>query len=177
MGGGGTGATGSAALFGTLRTPIASAEALCCPLLGLDAIGRVVVEQVGVEGWTLDFCVSSFVGGFGRAVVCFITTHTELEPLVFPEILQHRKVIRYQRIPSFRVAVVVGLLVCVFERHASGSRIRLLETLLSASEPHRTWNDVVFGEPALRSTVANVHFMKSSIYLVSYHAISAVLYS
>jgi hypothetical protein len=120
MGGGGTGATGSAALFGTLRTPIASAEALCCPLLGLDAIGRVVVEQVGVEGWTLDFCVSSFVGGFGRAVVCFITTHTELEPLVFPEISQHRKVIRYQRIPSFRVAVVVGLLVCVFERHASG---------------------------------------------------------
>jgi hypothetical protein len=43
----------------------------------------VVVEQVGVEGWTLNFCVSSFVGGFGRAVVCFITTHAELEPLAF----------------------------------------------------------------------------------------------
>jgi hypothetical protein len=85
MGGGGNGTTGSAALFGTLRIPIASAEALCCSLLGLDTIGRVVVEQVGVEGWILDFCVSSFVGGFGHAVVCFITTHAVLEPLVFPE--------------------------------------------------------------------------------------------
>jgi hypothetical protein len=83
MGGGGNGTTGSAALFGTLRIPIASAEALCCSLFGLDAIGRVVVEQVGVEGWTLSFCVSSFLGGFGRAVVCFICTHAELEPLVF----------------------------------------------------------------------------------------------
>ena len=78
--------TGLAALFGTLRIPIASEEALYCSFLDLDAINRAAIAQVGVEGWTFDFLCEQLRGCLGRAYICFVTTHALLEPLVFPKV-------------------------------------------------------------------------------------------
>lgn len=74
MGGGGDNMTGLAALFGTLRIPIASEEALYCSFLDLDAINRVAVAQVGVEGWTFDFLCEQ-LRGWLRSCVCMFCNH------------------------------------------------------------------------------------------------------
>ena len=55
-------------------------------LFNLGIIGPVVVDRVRGEGWTLDFGVAGFAGGFSRLGVCFATTCAVFRPLVFPNV-------------------------------------------------------------------------------------------
>jgi hypothetical protein len=55
-----------------------------CLLFDLETIDRSVVERVGGEGWTLEFGVHGFAGGFGATDGCFSTTFALFDAGFFP---------------------------------------------------------------------------------------------